>query len=184
MTARRSVSVGAMFIVERDRCAALRRLWSRAFAANQKRRQLCLTTLKSVVRRSFEDHFNGRNTGAAADVYAHDVVMHTPDGVTGRGGMNTLMQTYASAFPDFVLTIDDTVAEGDRVAIRYSFTGTHQGTIVGIPPTGKRVTVAGNIGIYKVIDGRIAEGYVSWDRYVLMEQLGLVPALGAGAQPA
>jgi steroid delta-isomerase-like uncharacterized protein len=143
-------------------------------------------TLKNIVRRSFEDHFNGRNAAAVDELYAREVVMRTPDGVvTGRDGVNTLMQTYASAFPDFVLTIDDTVAEGDRVAVRYSFTGTHQGTIAGIPPTGKRVTVGGNIGIYRVVDGRVAEANVSWDRYVLLEQLGLLPALGAaGSQPA
>ncbi len=137
--------------------------------------------LKAIVRRSFEDHFNGRNTAAAAELYAPDVAMRTPDGtVTGRDGMNQLMQTYASAFPDFVLTVDEMIAEGDRVAIRYSFTGTHHGTIAGIPPTGRRVTVGGNIGIYRVVDGRIADGCVSWDRYVLMEQLGIVPALNAG----
>jgi steroid delta-isomerase-like uncharacterized protein len=143
-------------------------------------------TLKNIVRRSFEDHFNRRNAAAVDELYAREVVMRTPDGVvTGRDGVNTLMQTYASAFPDFVLTIDDTVAEGDRVAVRYSFTGTHQGTIAGIPPTGKRVTVGGNIGIYRVVDGRVAEANVSWDRYLLLEQLGLLPALGAaGAQPA
>jgi steroid delta-isomerase-like uncharacterized protein len=143
-------------------------------------------TLETVVRRSFEDHFNGRNIAAADEVYAPDVVVRTPDGVvTGRDGMNTLMQTYASAFPDFVLTIDDTVAEGDRVAVRYTFTGTHRGAIAGIPATGKRVTVGGNIGIYRVAGGRIAEAHVSWDRYVLMEQIGLLPPMGAaGVQPA
>lgn len=86
------------------------------------------------------------------------------------------------SFPDFVLTIEDIFAEGDRVAVRYSFAGTHRGTIAGVPPTGKRVSLGGNIGIYRVVAGQITEGYGAWDRYALLEQLGVLPP--AGAQPA
>ena len=83
-----------------------------------------------------------------------------------------------------MLTIDDIVAEGDRVAIRYSFTGTHRGAIAGIPATGKRVSLGGNIGIYRVDGGQTVEGHGSWDRYALMEQLGALPAGGAEVQHA
>lgn len=142
-----------------------------------------MTNPKDIVRRAFEDHFNRKNPAAVDAVYAPTAVMHTPDGtMTGRDGMNALMQAYASAFPDFVLTIDDMVAEGDRVAVRYSFSGTHRGAIAGIPATGKRVSLGGNLGIYRVAGGQIVEGYGSWDRYALMEQVGALPP--AGAQPA
>jgi steroid delta-isomerase-like uncharacterized protein len=131
---------------------------------------------KAVVRRLIEDHWNGRNAALVADVYSPDVSLETPDGVlNGFEGASLLLQVYSTAFPDFKLAIDDLVAEGDEVVVRWTFTGTHQGPLADIPATGKRVSVGNCIGICRVADGKITEGHFAWDKYALLQQLGVLP---------
>src|SRR5262245_9432655 len=119
---------------------------------------------KAVVRRLFEDHWNGRNAALVGDLYAPGVSLETPDGVIkGLEGASLLLQVYSTAFPDFRLAIDDLVAEGDEVVVRYTFTGTHQGTLADIPATGRHVTVSNAIGICRLADGKVTEGHFAWD---------------------
>ncbi len=84
------------------------------------------------------------------------------------------LQGFASAFPDARFTIDDMIAEGDRVATKKTFTGTHQGPFAGIPPTGNRVTLT-YVDILRVRDGRIVEHWLSMDQLSFMQQLGVIP---------
>src|SRR5437016_13799784 len=85
---------------------------------------------KAVVRRLFEDHWNSKNAAVVSEFFAPTVSLHTPDGVlTGLDGASSLLQAYATAFPDFHLTIDDLVADGDKVVVRWTFTGTHRGPL-------------------------------------------------------
>jgi predicted ester cyclase len=81
---------------------------------------------------------------------------------------------YYAAFSDFSQTIDELVAEGDRVAARVTSEATHTGDFMGVPPTGKRISYV-NIGIARIEDGQIAEWWASPDQLGLMRQLGLVP---------
>jgi steroid delta-isomerase-like uncharacterized protein len=106
--------------------------------------------------------------------------LHTPDGVlTGLEGAAFLLQAYATAFPDFHMTIDDVLAEGDQVVVRWTFTGTHHGPLAHIPPTGRRFDVSGGIGIFRLAAGKVAEGYFAWDKFALLQQLGILPAPAA-----
>jgi steroid delta-isomerase-like uncharacterized protein len=81
----------------------------------------------------------------------------------------------AAAFPDGRWVIDDVVAEGEKVVLRYTFRGTHQGDLMGIPPTGKAISLTG-MSIYRIVDGMLVEFWESLDRLGLYQQLGLVPA--------
>src|SRR6266550_4520879 len=97
---------------------------------------------KAVVQRVFENHWNGKNAALVSELFAPTVTLHTPDGaLTGLEGASLLLQTYEKAFPDFHLAIDDMVAEGDKVVVRYAFTGTHLGSLADIPASGKRAAV-------------------------------------------
>ena len=76
------------------------------------------------------------------------------------------------------MTIDDLIAEGDKVAVRWTFEGTHRGPLAGIAATGNRVNVANGVAIYRIVGGKIAEGNFAWDKFELMQQLGVLPAAG------
>ena len=135
---------------------------------------------KAVVRRLFEDHWNAKNPALVSELFAPSVSLHTPDGVlTGLDGASLLLQAYATAFPDFHLTIDDLVADGDKVVVRWTFTGTHLGPLADVPASGKRVDVPNGIAIYRLAAGRFSEGHLTWNKYELMQQLGVLAASGA-----
>ena len=135
---------------------------------------------KAVVRRLFEDHWNAKNPALVSELFAPSVSLHTPDGVlTGLDGASLLLQAYGTAFPDFHLTIDDLVADGDKVVVRWTFTGTHLGPLADVPASGKRVDVSNGIAIYRLAAGRISEGHLTWNKYELMQQLGVLSASGA-----
>jgi steroid delta-isomerase-like uncharacterized protein len=86
-----------------------------------------------------------------------------------------------SAFPDLKLMVEDQIAEGDKVVTRWSATGTHQGELLGIPPTGKQTTATG-ITIDRIQGGKIVETWTHWDNLGLLQQLGVVPQMGAPTQ--
>jgi steroid delta-isomerase-like uncharacterized protein len=85
-----------------------------------------------------------------------------------------LMDTLVSAFPDCKYTVDDIIAEGNKVVGRYHFTGTHKGAFQGIPPTGKKVKTEG-IGIFKIGGGKFVEAWFASDMMGMMQQLGAIP---------
>lgn len=93
------------------------------------------------------------------------------------------MASLLAAFPDGRWTIEDQVAEGDKVVTRFSFTGTHQGEFMGIAPTGKRVTTSGMV-IDRIVEGKIVEEREEWDALGMMQQLGAVPPLGKAEDKA
>jgi predicted ester cyclase len=82
---------------------------------------------------------------------------------------------YIAAFPDMRVPIEDVVAEGDKVAVRWALEATHQGAFLGILPTGKRIRMNG-ISILRPADGKIAEQWEQSDRMGLLQQLGVIPA--------
>jgi steroid delta-isomerase-like uncharacterized protein len=135
---------------------------------------------KAVVRRLFEEHWNAKNPALVSELFAPTVSLHTPDGVlTGLDGASFLLQAYATAFPDFHLAIDDLVGDGDKVAVRWTFTGTQRGPFADVPASGKRVNVPNGIAIYRLAAGKIGEGHFAWDKYALLQQLGVLPASSA-----
>jgi steroid delta-isomerase-like uncharacterized protein len=138
---------------------------------------------KAVVRRIIEDYWNKKNPALAGELFAADCSWHIPGGELQRGvqGAEQLYGPYATAFPDFRLTIEDTVVEGDRVAVSYSFTGTHKGALGTVPASGKRVTLSG-IAIFRLAGGKVTEARLVWDTLSLQQQIGALPmATGKGA---
>ena len=120
----------------------------------------------------------------AEEVVASDFIDHAPlpGQAPGLEGAKRKWAMYLTAIPDLRVTIEDLVAEGDKVAVRRSYEGTHQGELLGIPATGKQLQV-GSISIFRLVDGKIAENWEQLDRLALLQQLGVIPAPSAPAGP-
>jgi steroid delta-isomerase-like uncharacterized protein len=131
---------------------------------------------KTVVRRLIEKFWNQGNLAVADELYTADAVHRdpvTPDLGRGPASIQQLHTLYGASFPDQQFTVEDLVAEGDKVVVRWTVRGTHQGELMGIAPTGKQVTVTG-ITIYQLTDGKIAEEIANWDAFGLMQHLGAI----------
>jgi predicted ester cyclase len=98
----------------------------------------------------------------------------SPEPIRGPQGLKELVTTLRTAFPDLRLTVDDMVAEGDKVVDRFMARGTHQGELFGIAATGKQVAWLG-IAIHRIVGGQLVETWASPDTLGLMRQLGAVP---------
>ena len=132
-----------------------------------------------VVRRFFEVAFSEGDLDLIDELVADDAVGYDPaqpEPIRGAEGMKELVTMYRSAFPDLAFEVHETLRDGDLVAVRWTSTGTHDGELMGIEPTGKEVTVEG-IEIDRVEDGKIVESRVSWDALGLLRQLGAVPEM-------
>ena len=137
---------------------------------------------KAVVRRLIEDHWTGKNAALVGEVFAPTTSLQTPDGVlTGLEGASFLLQAYTTAFPDFQIVIDDLIAEGDEVAARWTFTGTHDGPFAGIPASGKPVNAPNGIGIFRLADGKVTAGHFAWNTYLILQQIGALPVTASDA---
>jgi steroid delta-isomerase-like uncharacterized protein len=137
---------------------------------------------KVTVRQMVEEIFNRGNLSRIDEFLAPDFVEREelPPGIPrNREGVMQFLSIFRSAFPDFQATIDDMVAEGDKVVIRQTFSGTHKGEFMGIPPTGKRVSY-GVIDIIRLADGKLVEHWGQMDTMGMMQQLGAAPAPGQG----
>ena len=135
-------------------------------------------TNKTLVRRFYEECFNQRNLALVDELCTSDHLFHnTPATLHGTEEFKQLLSVYLTAFPDARFTVEDAIAEGDRVASRYTFRGTHQGNLMGIAPTGKQVTVTGII-INRFAGGKSAEGWLNFDALGMLQQLGALPAMG------
>jgi steroid delta-isomerase-like uncharacterized protein len=132
---------------------------------------------KAVIRRVFEEVWNRGDLNRIDELFAPDFVRHgaPPDALPGPEGEEQHRAAFRAAFPDLVITADDMVAEGDRVAVRYTWHGTYQGTWPGIPRSGVPVTMTG-MAIHRVVGGRVAALWVVGDELGLLRQLGAVPA--------
>lgn len=103
-------------------------------------------------------------------------------GEAGPAGFKAVVAQLRAAFPDIHYTLDDVVAEGDRVAVRWHWTGTHRGVFRGFPATGRTITNSG-AGVFRLQDGKIVTAVLETDRLGFLEHIGAVPAgIGRGAQ--
>ena len=132
---------------------------------------------KAVVRRYIEEVWNNRNLSLIDELTASSYVDHDPynPDVRGPEGLRQNVSKYQSAFPDLQFTIEDLLAEGDRVVTRFTWSGTHQGTLEGIAPTGRPVSGTATL-VSRVADGQIQEDWVNWDALGLMQQIGAIPS--------
>ena len=136
---------------------------------------------KAIARRSIEEIFNKGNLAVADELIAANAVTHDPaDPNAGRGPQAAKEQAtmYRTAFPDLHVTIDEMIAEGDKVVTRWTARGTHKGDLMGIAPTGKQVTITG-ITIDRMTGGKAEEGWTNWDTMGMMQQLGVVQQMAA-----
>jgi steroid delta-isomerase-like uncharacterized protein len=133
---------------------------------------------KAVVRRIYEELFNQRHLAVADELSAPDAINYeAPPGIIPEGpeSAKQIVQMLLSAFPDLHMTIEDMVAEDDKVVVRTTFNGTHQGAFMGIPPTGKRVSQQ-QIHFVRLRDGKVMEHRAVRDDLGMMQQLGVIPA--------
>jgi steroid delta-isomerase-like uncharacterized protein len=136
-------------------------------------------TNKAVVRRWFEA-FSSGDVAAVDDLYAADVVDHSPavpNQAPGREGIKQIVTFFRAAYPDLAFTVEDLIADGDKVASRWTARGTNTGAFMGMPPTGKQVTIPG-ILIVRVAGGKMVESWVNFDALGMMQQLGVIPPPG------
>ena len=121
---------------------------------------------KALARRSWEVVIQApldTLEDALAEVYADDFILHEPDeDIVGIEGLAQFVSMKRSAFPDLRITLEDDIAEGDKVVSRWAGQGTHQGELMGIAPTGNQVTITG-ITIHRIEDGKIVEEWENWD---------------------
>ncbi len=133
---------------------------------------------KAIARRWYEEGISGHNVAVLDELFAPDFVNHDSGAPTGdREGLKQLLAGGLSAFPDLQATIADMVAEGDKVVVRSTLHGTHQGALMGIPATGKAVAITG-LYLLRFAQGKIAEAWVEQDNLGMMQQLGVIPAPG------
>ena len=134
---------------------------------------------KAIIRRFLDELWNKGNLAIVDEVVASNWTGHSnlPGMSSSREAARAAVTSTRTAFPDMHVTFDDLIAEEDRVVLRSTTHGTHQGPLVGIPPTGKQVTMSG-IAIYRLVDGKIVEQWGVNDMLGLLQQLGVVPILG------
>src|SRR5262245_17711346 len=130
---------------------------------------------KATYRRFMDEAFNSQQFDRVADYIAADMVEHTPGLSSGATGVRRDVEMFAGAFPDMRVTIEDLIAEGDKVAARYYWTGTHRGTFADIAPTDVQVRVRG-LDIWRLRDGKCIEHWNIEDNLGLMQQLGVIPS--------
>ncbi len=131
----------------------------------------------ALVRRFFEEYSLDVIDELFVPEYTHHDPNLPPELQHGRDAYKRVVAMFLAAFPDLRTTVDDLIAEGDKVTARWTFRGTHQGAFMGMPPTGKQITGTG-MSITRIADGKIAETWVTFDALGLMQQLGVVPAPG------
>lgn len=132
---------------------------------------------KAITRRFLEEIFAGGNLELVEELFAPDFVLHdpsVPQEVRGVEALKQYITMYRTAYPDTRFTVEDQIAEGDRVVTRWTGQGTQQGELMGIPPTGKQVTVTG-IELDRISGGKIEETWVNYDALGMMQQLGVAP---------
>ena len=141
---------------------------------------MSVETHKSLVQRFFAEVFNQQHRDTAAEILAADFVAHHPafpDGIRGPEGIMQSVAMFRTGFPDLHYTLEDLIAEHDKVAVRWRASGTHQGTFLHIAPTGNGMAITG-IDIFRIADGQIVEAWVNSDFLSLLQQIGDIPAPG------
>ncbi len=133
------------------------------------------TANTAIVQRAF-DCWNKRELPAIAELFS-DCIYHSPatGDLVGRD-YTRYFTSLLNAFPDGWLTVLDQIEEGEKVVVRWSFTGTHKRELMGIAPTGKQIAMTG-MSIIRLRNGKIVEAWEEWDNLGLMQKLGILPAV-------
>jgi predicted ester cyclase len=140
---------------------------------------------KALVRRFVDEVQSAGNTDAIDEICSPEFVNYSaPPGVpSNREGVKLLTSMFRQAFPDSYFIVEDMMTEGHKVATRKTFPGIHQDEFMGIPPTGRRVSM-GLIDIVRIADGRVVEHWSMGDNLGMMQQLGVIPQQGENVEPS
>lgn len=138
---------------------------------------------KALVRRAYLEGLNERNMDIIDEVFSRDYVSHFPGQPSTRGldPLKAVLNAFFDSFPDIVFSVEDQLAEGDRVALRWLAKGTHLGTWRGFPPRGAGVPPTGRpvvlhaTDVYLIGDGKIIEEWNTLEQFAVLEQIGAVP---------
>jgi steroid delta-isomerase-like uncharacterized protein len=135
---------------------------------------------KAIVRR-FEKVFNEKRLDLADEFVSPDYIHHggLAEPASGLEASKQRWAMFFAAIPDLCSAVEDVVAEGDKVAVRWMAEGTHGGDLAGMPPTGKRFRTSG-ISIYRLAGGKVAEQWENFDVLGMMQQLGVIPRADPG----
>ena len=133
----------------------------------------------ALIHRWFDEVWNKGRAEAIDEMFAADGVAYglgeAGIDVRGPSAFKPFFEKLRSAFPDFEVTIEDAISEGDKVAARWTAKMTHQGDQLGLRASGKRVTVTG-MSMVRIRNGQIVEGWNNWDIFGMMQQIGAGPA--------
>jgi steroid delta-isomerase-like uncharacterized protein len=139
---------------------------------------------KSLARRAMDELWTKVNLAAVDQLYSDSCVFHdlgNPEDIRGRDGVKQFARMYRAAVPDLQCTVEDAVAEGDKVAVRWVSRGTHSGDFMGIGPTGKQVTFRG-LQEFRSAKGKIEEECAGFNTVGALQEIGAIPQLGQTAQ--
>jgi steroid delta-isomerase-like uncharacterized protein len=139
---------------------------------------------KSLARRAMEELWTKGNLDAVDQLYSESCVFHdlgNPEDIRGREGLKQFARMYRTACPDLKCTVEDVVAEGDKVALRWVSRGTHKGDLAGTAPTGKQVIFRG-IQMQRISNGKIEEEWAGFNTLGALQEIGAVPRLGEPAR--
>jgi len=130
---------------------------------------------KALYWRIYDNILNKGNLSIIDEFVAPNYIYHDPHNpLNSPDELKQGMSAYRTAFPDMRFTVEEMVAEGDKVAKRWKFVGTHKGELMGIAPTGKEVTVTG-MSMGRFANGKLAEEWEAADMLGLMQQVGAIP---------
>jgi steroid delta-isomerase-like uncharacterized protein len=132
---------------------------------------------KAVARRFIGEIISKNEWDRASEVLADDVVMYHPSApgpIRGLEAVKAMLTGFRAGFPDLALTVDDEIAEGDRVVILWTARGTNTGELFGMPATGKAVRV-GAVSTFRIADGKIVEDRICEDTLGMLKQMGVIP---------
>ena len=138
---------------------------------------------KALVRRAYLDGMNTRNMDIIEEVFSTEYLSHFPGQPPTRGiePIKAVLQSFFDAFPDIVFTVEDQMAEDDKVMTRWTARGTHTGEWrgfpprdPGIPPTGRHIFI-GATDVYLISDGQVVEEWNTLEPLAVLEQIGAVP---------
>ncbi|MBI4875218.1 MAG: ester cyclase [Acidobacteria bacterium] len=132
-----------------------------------------------------EELFNQGKLAVADECCTRDYVHHGPQGVDSRGpqGLKDSVLSMRTVFPDLRFIVDEQTTTDDRVALRWTVSGTHSAEWMGVPATGRRITLRG-VSTSSVAGGKLSETWANWDVLDALQQLGAAPAMAKGAAAA
>lgn len=140
---------------------------------------MSVTVNRAAFRRYYEEAVNKGNLDVVDELVDRDMVFHRPNHGDGPDGMREHIASLKRAFPDFTMTAEDIVAEGDKVVGRFTITGTHGGHLGDAPATGRPFRFEG-MAIVRFRDGRMVDVWTVLDHLSFQQQLGLIPATAGG----